>query len=431
MSDFYHSVYVNKDNCMGCVTCMKRCPTSAIRVHNKKAEIIANFCIDCGVCVKHCPHSAELCRRNNFTELREKYKYLVALPDPALYSQFNNLGDIDILLTAIKLSGFDDVMEISAAAELLTEAIRSYVMENRDKWPLISTACPTIQRLIRVRFPNMIDHLLPYLPPMEVAAEMGRGKAVKDTGLAPEEIGMILISPCPSKIAYIHQPIGIEKSNIDGAIAVKDYYKMLLPYLDEAVKAPQKLSASGKAGKNWAVGGGEASMAKIDTYLAADGIENVISVLEDLEDEKFEPGLMFAELNACSPGCVGGVLNAENPYMAKTKIKKLCKEEPESRMSRENTGAYDMPCLESSVKMVFSPVYRLGENIFESMENMQKVEDVLRLLPKVDCGSCGAPSCRALAEDIVTNMRNAKREDCVFYLRSRYNQEKKRLENEE
>jgi len=38
-----------------------------------------------------------------------------------------------------------------------------------------------------------------------------------------------------------------------------------------------------------------------------------------------------------------------------------------------------------------------------------------RQFPRTDCGSCGAPSCHALAEDIVRGV--AKKTDCVHVLR--------------
>ena len=66
-----------------------------------------------------------------------------------------------------------------------------------------------------------------------------------------------------------------------------------------------------------------------ERHLAADGIENVIRVLSDLEDEKY-PDLDFVELNACAGGCVGGVLQVENPYIAKAKMKHLRRTMPVS-----------------------------------------------------------------------------------------------------
>lgn len=144
------------------------------------------------------------------------------------------------------------------------------------------------------------------------------------TGLPADKIGIIFISPCPSKVTYVKSPLGTDHSAVDGVLAVKDVYPLLLPHMKIAEQRPMDLAISGRIGIGWGCSGGEAGGMITDSYLAADGIENVIRVLEDLEDEKFAR-LQFIELNACSGGCVGGVLNVENPYVAKAKIKRLNK----------------------------------------------------------------------------------------------------------
>ena len=41
MERFIHSVTLDRDKCKGCINCIKRCPTEAIRVREGKASIIA------------------------------------------------------------------------------------------------------------------------------------------------------------------------------------------------------------------------------------------------------------------------------------------------------------------------------------------------------------------------------------------------------
>lgn len=55
---YIHSVRFVPSKCKGCVTCVKACPTDAIRVRNGKAELIAARCIDCGECMRRCAYHA-------------------------------------------------------------------------------------------------------------------------------------------------------------------------------------------------------------------------------------------------------------------------------------------------------------------------------------------------------------------------------------
>ena len=397
---FYHSVSLEPDYCIGCLNCIKRCPTEAVRLSGdeRRAVIIPDFCIDCGECVRQCPHDAHVVSMDTMDAL-ESFDYRVALPHPALYGQYNNLKDINILLTAFTMIGFDDVFEPSAAAELVSAASRRYVDQHREDWPLISSACPTVVRLIRIRFPNLLEHLLPMYSPMEVAGELARKRAAEKTGLAPERVGVFYISPCPSKAAAVKSPVAGGKSHVDGVLAIKDIYPLLLAVMPEAQKAPKEYSLSGSVGVGWSCTGGECKGQGHSHYVAADGIENVIRVLEDLEDEKLVDNVKFIELRSCPGGCVGGVLNVENPYVASAKLARLRKHLP---MYRSFHGDFpERPHFTFSEEIDFQPVYEIGRTMAESMRAMAEVDRILAVLPGLDCGMCGCPTCRCQAEDMV------------------------------
>ncbi len=374
MDKFYHSVRLESALCKGCINCIKRCPTQAIRVRDGKAQINGKFCIDCGECIRICPHHAKIATYDKLEVMRQ-YEYTVALPAPSLYSQFNNLEDVNIVLNALKLMGFDDVVEVSGAAEIVSEATRQYISAHQDQIP------------------------------------MAVKKALRESGLSREKIGIFFISPCPSKVTYVKAPLGTEKSEVDHVLAIKEVYPQLLSHMKAVGEDPEEIHISGKIGISWGRSGGEASGLFSENYLAADGIENVIRVLEDLEDEKFD-NLQFVELNACNGGCVGGVLTVENPYVAEVKLKRLRKYMPVARSHMEESTKEFVPW---TTKVEFEPVFRLGDNVMESFSRLERVERLCRRLPGLDCGSCGAPTCKALAEDIVRG--EASERDCVYYLR--------------
>lgn len=414
MDTYFHSVRLDREKCRGCTNCIKRCPTQAIRVRNGKAVIIKERCIDCGECIRVCPHHAKYASRDVLSQI-EDYKYKVALPAPALYGQFNNLDDVNIILNALPSLGFDSVFEVSKAAELISEATRIYMQQNTHIRPLLSSACPAVVRLIRVCFPELVDNIMPITAPVDEAGRLARIKAVQKTGLKPEEIGIFFITPCPAKVTAIKQPIGIEKSHVDGAIAINDIYPLLLKAMEKTEGSDElkALHESGVIGIGWATSGGEASGTLHDNALAADGIENCMKILEEVERGTLD-SVDFIELNACQGGCVGGSLTSENPFIAKARLMKLRKYSP---ISCNHLGNRVLPTelLCTSPVEPCDDVMKLADNVAEAMARMNRMKELLKVFPGLDCGTCGAPSCRALAEDIVRGYTTEH--DCVFRAR--------------
>ena len=412
MSKYFHSVTLDADSCCGCTNCLKRCPTEAIRVHDGKAKILSERCIDCGECIRICPHHAKKAVSGKLEEIIN-YKYTVAIPAPALFGQFNNLDNIDIVLTGLKMLGFDDIFEVSRAAELVSEATRKLMKENKLKKPIISSACPAVVRMIKIRFPELCENVMPLLAPIEVAARIAKREAMEKTGLPREQIGVFFITPCPAKVTEINSPNYTEKSACDGAIAISKIYPELTTVMDHLTEV-EPLGKSGLIGIGWATSGGESAAMLGEKYLAADGMENVIRVLEELEDDHIHD-VDFIELNACSGGCVGGVLTVENPYVAQARIQNLRKFLP---VSLNHINGNDIDDMMWENELAFdAEIFRLDKDISKAMTMMSEMEEILKGFPGLDCGSCGAPTCRAMAEDIVRG--KAKESDCIFKLRAK------------
>lgn len=410
---FPHSVRLDKEKCVGCTNCIKRCPTKAIRVRDGKARIISERCVDCGECIRVCPHHAKLALVDPLESI-ESFSYRVALPAPALYAQFNNLSDVRIVINALLKIGFDDVFEVAKAAELVSAETRRLLQSGTAPRPLISSACPAILRLIRIRFPSLIDNILPFRAPVEVAARLALQKAMRKTGLPASEIGLVFLSPCPAKVTAAKNPIGTTKSAISKVVSICDIYPRLIKEMTALPDAPPPPILSdkpaGSEGVSWCCSSGEASALARKEYLAVDGMEQVIRILEGLEDEKF-PHLEFVELNACTGGCVGGVLNVENPFIARTKLEHLkpllpTTARPESISSAE---------LHWDEQLTFYPVAELDANIAVAMHKMQEIDRIDALLPQLDCGACGSPTCRSFAEDVVRGL--VPLTDCIVKLR--------------
>ena len=415
LNSYEHSVYLDVSKCIGCTTCLRHCPTQAIRIKDNHAVINEKRCIDCGECIRVCPKKAKKAKCNKLSEM-DKYKWKIALPAPTMYGQFENLEDVDYVLNGLLKIGFDDVFEVSAAAELVTAYTRAFLKTANIQKPIISSACPVVLRLISLRFPSLTDNILPMLPPMEVAAQLAREKAKREhPELKDEEIGVCFISPCPGKVSYVKNGFGTYKSQVDKVISISDIYFELINAMDheDDIKA---VSHSGMIGIGWASSGGEATSLFNEAYLAADGIDNVNRVLDQIENDNIPP-LEFIELNACTGGCVGGVMTMQNPFIAKAKLKTLRRFLPVSQNFLSKKQQENIP--ESyffSELPTYYPISRLSESMSESMRMLSEIQKLRATLPGIDCGACGAPTCLAFAEDVIKG--NAKEQDCIIKYKS-------------
>lgn len=408
MKAYEHSVLLDQNKCTGCTTCIRHCPTEAIRIKNGKAVIKPDRCIDCGECIRHCPHNAKRAISDKLSDM-DIFKWKIALPAPTLYGQFDNLDDVDYVLSGLLNIGFDEVYEVAKAAELVSAYTRIYLQTDGIKKPAISSACPVVLRLIALRFPSLEEHIVHMLPPMEVAAKLARAKAIENhPELNPEDIGICFITPCPAKVSYVKNGFAGYISGVDKVVSINDLYFLLINAMSKD-EIPKSLSESGRIGIGWARSGGEATAIFNEDYLAADGIENVIHVLDQIENGNI-PHLEFIELNACTGGCVGGVLTMQNPFIAKARLQTLRRYMPVSQNILPPGVNYIPDGFLFEELPEYNPISRLGNSIAESMRMMADIQKFRTTLPGIDCGACGAPTCRAFAEDVIK--KTACPEDC-------------------
>ena len=413
MYTYQHSVLLDAEKCTGCTTCLKHCPTEAIRIKDGHAVINDSRCIDCGECIRNCPHQAKKAVYSKL-EAMERFQYKIALPAPTLYGQFDNLDDIDYVLDGLLKIGFDEVFEVSKAAELVSAYTRLYLKTEGIKKPIISSACPVIVRLIGLRFPSLNSNILHMLPPMEVAAGLARDKALKEhPELKPEDIGVCFISPCPAKVSYVKNGFADYQSKVDEVVSISDIYFLLINEMSHGSDI-QSLCESGIIGIGWASSGGEATAIFNEKYLAADGIDNVIRVLDQVENGNI-PQLEFIELNACPGGCVGGVMTMQNPFIAKARLQTLRHGLPVSRNTIGSADYIPEDYLFNELPQ-YAPITRLSTSIAESMRMMADIQKFKAYLPGIDCGACGAPNCRAFAEDVIRGKAGAAK--CPIAVRS-------------
>ena len=297
MSTGYASIYLENEKCVGCTKCMQRCPTEAIRIRGGKASILQERCVDCGECIRVCPHHAMKARVDSLSDVLGKYKYTIALPAQALYGQFPDVRTRAPILEGLLRIGFDSVFEVAAAAEVMSAVTHYELNYGSIPHPIITTDCPVILRIVRIRFPSLLPHLLNYRSPMEVAARWSKRLAVKERGLSEEDIGCVYISPCPAKCAGAKAALGTARPAITGVVSIAEAAPRLTAVMGD-IDDHERYAQAGAAGVGWAISGGQSSAAGEPNHLAASGIENIIGILEALEDGKLS-NVDLIELSAC------------------------------------------------------------------------------------------------------------------------------------
>uniref|UniRef100_UPI003216FB31 [Fe-Fe] hydrogenase large subunit C-terminal domain-containing protein n=1 Tax=uncultured Draconibacterium sp. TaxID=1573823 RepID=UPI003216FB31 len=416
----YHAIKVDTNKCMGCTHCMKSCPTEAIRVRGGVATINPDRCVDCGNCLRACPVDAFYVNHDGLEQLNN-FKYRVVLFPSVMIGQFPEVYTESKIYEALKKIGFTHIYEVEQPIGLLIDSIKENVSQLESK-PAISSFCPAIVRLIQSRYPSLVDNIVPVKAPHDLAACYAIDNLAKE-GVSRDEIGIFYVSPCSAKMAAVKRPLGEKESVVDGLINMKDLYNHIMRVIskkEEGDTSEQRRNLT-RDGIVWSLPRGESRQFK-EKSMAVDGIHNVVKMLERMENEEV-PELDFLEFKSCHQGCAGGILLTGNRFLTVERLQKRALRYPNA--ADVDVSAFSCRGIKDKLKAnSIQPnyVFSLDTDRLKALEKLQKVDRILCQLPGIDCGSCGAPNCHALAEDMVQG--DAKMTDCIF-LQNRYLNEKK------
>jgi Na+-translocating ferredoxin:NAD+ oxidoreductase RNF subunit RnfB len=411
MSKYYHSIEVETDKCTGCMQCMRACPTEAMRIREGKALILEDRCIDCGDCIRVCPARAVRSMTGSFEDLT-RFKYTIAIPSPPLYSQYGIGITPNHILNGLKGLGFNEVYDIGKACEAYSAVLKEHLHNYSDSKPYISTTCLAVVRLIQINFPELVGNLLSMEAPSAIAGAYKTARA-KILGISPQDIGTIFITPCPAKMIAVNHPIFKMDPTLDGAIAISDIYGVLFTAIRK-IKSLEPLHNSGGVGVGTGIPGACIASLEIENAIAVDGVVNVIKILEDVERGKIN-NVNYLELWACPGGCIGGPLAVDNPYLARIKAMKLMRQMGTQLNITPAEVERMRAHLSCDVELSTHPIQPLGMDAADSIKKINERESLLKNLPRINCGACGAPTCKAFAEDVIQG--RAELVDCVFKLK--------------
>jgi len=181
-----------------------------------------------------------------------------------------------------------------------------------------------------------------------------------------------------------------------------------LIYQERGKVIPHEVQSPSASAIKWSLTRGEVSCTSVRA-LAIDGIHEICDFLDKIEIGQIK-GVDFLELRACQEGCAGGILTAGNTFLTVENIERRA----QSLTTEEATKP---PCplneykdyLQDNLSLI--PVVprsglKLDQEVETAMAKLEALKRIELLLPGIDCSACGAPTCHALAEDIVLEKGN-------------------------
>ena len=313
----------------------------------------------------------------------------------------------------MKKTGFDEVVDISRACVSVIKATGKYIKENTGRKPLISSFCPTCVKLIQVRYPELIENLVPVMSPFELAARVARKDISARLKIQEDEIGVIYITPCPSKMIFIAQKSEDYSSSFDGAIPISEIYNTLFTAIHHIKGSHadeiEYFDISG-FGLNFARTGGLEFMMDNDNCITVAGINNVLFILDEIEKGKLN-NVNFVEMHACPESCLGGPMTVENVYIARTNLLNLINHFGETRIPVGKKDDYTNDKLINENIFEHIPGEKENNDIKSALHKMMEKKKIFAGLPKTNCGACGSPTCETFAEDCVNG--EVKMLDCI------------------
>ncbi|MBR5230731.1 MAG: PAS domain-containing protein [Clostridia bacterium] len=390
---------LNKNNCADCYKCIRDCSVKAITFANDTAEIVHSDCILCGRCYVTCPQKAKQVRNDiHLVKAAIKAgKRVVCSLAPSFIANFR-IRSLSVIADALRTLGFSDVQETAIGAQLVSEEYARIMREGRQQ-VLISSCCPSINRLIQKFYPSMLPYLAKVLTPMEAHC-----KLIKEQ--QPDAF-TVFIGPCIAK------KLEGDKSPYTDAVLTFD--ELIDWFSAEHIELPcehvDPLSEGAVSRLYPATGGVLKATAKVEGYrrIAIDGIDNCRGVFEELENNEF--GKVFIEMSACEGSCVNGPCirdHAERRLKGAMRVDTFSGSgETPFEIDREMNIRADYPFTGGNKQKFGSDAIR---NMLYKMGKTSPEKEL-------NCGSCGYKTCRDKAVAILEG--KAKIEMCLPFLKEK------------
>ncbi|MCR5703639.1 MAG: 4Fe-4S dicluster domain-containing protein [Eubacterium sp.] len=318
---------IDQEKCIKCGKCRQACPYSAIVKQERpcmkacgmnaigndeygRADIDYDKCVSCGMCLVSCPFSA-------IVDKSQIYQTVLALKSdtpvyaaiaPSFIHQFGSHTTPELVRSALKAVGFEDMMEVAVGADLCAIQEAEDFLENvpkNQKW-MGTSCCPAWSVMAKKTLPEYADYISMSLTPMVLTARVIKKQH--------PNCKVVFIGPCAAK--KLEASRRSVRSEVDFVLTFEEMMGIFeAQQIDvEKVTPDDSLHQSSALGKGFAASGGVAkAVVEVIKKMApereiqtvnAEGLDECKKMLMLAKAGKYDGYLL--EGMACPGGCIGG-----------------------------------------------------------------------------------------------------------------------------
>lgn len=370
-------IQLNDMNCRDCYKCIRNCLPKAIRYSDGHAQIIQSECIQCGECVVTCPRHGHFVT-SDLDEVRRQIRagrQVVASVDPAFIADLD-VGSIEDMLEVLLQLGFSGAQEAAIGAEIVSREYER-IMRDGEADVLISSACPSINLLVRKYYPDMLPYLAKVETPMQVHCNLLHEEF--------PDAAIVYIGAC-----YARRGEALETGCCDYVIFFNDLKYWMHEKGVVGVDSGERVDGGMRSRRYARQDGIVKSMTRVEGWnrVSIDGVGDCMAALEELRQGGVSK--VFLEMTACEGSCVNGPSIRSNRYENRVR-------------GTVAVNSYAGEC-DFGIKTT-RPIYAEFEpSPIQRMEpDEDKIDKILLKLGKntaetaLNCGCCGYPTCREMA----------------------------------
>lgn len=392
--------------CKDCYKCLRECPVKAIKVIDHQAKIIKERCILCGKCTLVCPQNAKSVQssKSEILELLNGNNKVIASVAPSFVSSFN-IDDFSIMKIALCKLGFYDAEETSIGANVVVKEYDKLLRSGKYK-NFITSACPSINRMIELYYPQALK----YLAPVDTPA-IAHAKMIKDKN---SDVKVVFIGPCIAK-----KMEAWESGVIDGVLTFEELVdifedrnidlttisKLPIDTLGKPVNRAKYFPISRGIIKSFE------SLPEGYEYIAIDGVERCFDILKNIENVSG----IFLELNSCTHACVNGPCSLTKNGDS---IKSISRVRGYAKKELAGSNNNDEICCNVDISTEHKKM-RTGDipGTDKQIEAILAKTGKLKPEDELNCGVCGYSTCRAKAWAVLNGYADI--DMCLPYMRKR------------